>query len=367
MDRTVQVWRIEAPSAQLVRLHMFRGHSGAVTALAFSPDGRLLASGGKAHVRLWNVLDPPDSRILPVQPGRPVVRLAYRPDGKLLASSSLVPSIQLWSPIAGTLERTLPPPEEAPLTDLVFHSSRLVTATGSVTDTWDTQTGKKWFSLFPMNGGHGLAVTPDGRYLAGSRHRAVLVWDRAAIEKAQAQGASSAPPAKVTLPVEPNVFSLAFSPDGAWLATSTGLEPTSSTVRIWDVESGKVTRCLPLHRGMPADVAFSPDGVFLATSDGNEAKLWDRVSGELRRVLRGHAGFVWGVAFSPDGRRLATASADQTAKLWEMSDGQEVLTLSGHRGTVYRALFRPDGRQIATCSADGTVRLWDTELLSSPR
>ncbi len=362
----MQVWRVEGTPPVLTALHLFRGHGEPISALAFGADGRLIASGEKDDVRVWNALEPPDCRTLSAGPPVAVMRLVYRPDGRLLASSRLGNLINFWTLPDGKLARTLTVFDDdgegdASIIDVAFRNDHLFSATGSRTDVWESDKGTRRFSLFPMNGGHGLAVSRDGRRLACSKHLAVLVWDSEAIEQAQARGDKSAPPPALSLPVESNVFSLAFSPDGMWLATSTGQEPTRSIVRVWHLRTGKERLRLPEHHGMPADVTFSPDGRLLATSDGNEAKLWDSDSGELQRALRGHAGPIWGVAFSPDGRRLATASADRTAKLWELVDGQEVLTLSGHRGTVYRAIFHPDGRQIATCSADGTVRLWDAD------
>jgi tetratricopeptide (TPR) repeat protein len=113
------------------------------------------------------------------------------------------------------------------------------------------------------------------------------------------------------------------------------------------------------HTAEVLGVAFSPDGARLATtSHDRTAKVWDASSGRELLTLAGHTGVVLGVAFSPDGTRLATASRDQTAKVWDAFSGRERLTLAGHTAQVYNVVFSPDGARLATASDDGTVRVY---------
>ena len=153
--------------------------------------------------------------------------------------------------------------------------------------------------------------------------------------------------------------SLAFSPDGALLATSSN---TDHTVRLWDVESGQVMRTFsdsPSVYGM----TFSPDGALLALKGGGEVRLWDVESGEIVHTFSGQGRYMMSVAFSPDGALLATGGSDHTIKLWDADNWQEIGTLHGHSGGIFSLAFSPDGALLASGggNSDPTIKLWDVE------
>lgn len=149
---------------------------------------------------------------------------------------------------------------------------------------------------------------------------------------------------------------LAFSPDGAHLATGSD----DGTAIVWDLASSKPLLTLTGHQGPVYGINFSPDGTLLATpsADGT-ARIWDAATGDLLQTMSGHAGGIYEAQFSPDGKRLVTTSADMTAKVWDVQTGKELLTLKGNVSSVFWADFSPDGTHIITGSADGTTIVWD--------
>ncbi len=150
--------------------------------------------------------------------------------------------------------------------------------------------------------------------------------------------------------------SVAFSPDGARLATVGG----DAMVRLWDAATGAALGALAGHGDVVRSVTFSPNGERVATAswDGT-ARLWDAATGQQILMVEDRGRGLEDVAFSPDGAQLATADADGIAKIWSVESGQELQTLLGHVGAVLSLAYSPDGRRLASAGDDGTIRLWN--------
>jgi serine/threonine protein kinase/sugar lactone lactonase YvrE len=282
------------------------GHTNFVESVAFSPDGRWLASGSWDNtIKLWDVASGQNIRTL-TDHTYFVTSVAFSPDGRWLASGSSDQTIKLWDVASGQSLRTL-----------TGHASSVLE----------------------------VAFSPDGRWLAsGNYDKTVKLWDVATGREVRTLTGHTR-----------EVTNVVFSPDGRWLASGSD----DITIKLWDVATGQNIRTVTGHTSEVNSVAFSPDGRWLASgSSDTTIKLWDVASGQNIRTLTDHTSIVNDVAFSPDGRWLASGSWDHSIKLWNVASGQNVRTLTGHTRAVTSVAFSPDGRWLASGSLDKTIQLW---------
>jgi WD40 repeat protein len=153
------------------------------------------------------------------------------------------------------------------------------------------------------------------------------------------------------------INSVAFSSDGRYFLSGGG-----SSLRMWDIETGKVLQVFQVHSGPVYTTVFSPYGRYVLSGGGSTLHLWDIDMGRKLRLFEGHSGPVYSVAFSRDGSFAISGSADKTLRLWDVESGQEVRSFEGHSGPVYSVAFSRDGSFAISGSADNTLRLWDIDM-----
>jgi WD40 repeat protein/serine/threonine protein kinase len=294
-------------------LNTLEGHTDTVDAVAVSPDGRLIASGGWDYtLRLWDRDTGNELRTL--QSDGFVEQISFSPDGRFVACAG---------------------------------------RNGVGAHVWNTSTGER-VERCSLPSNHAVAYSPDGARIAagGYHHEPLRVWDTETGRLLREW-----PDVKRIRPL-----GIAWSPDSKTIATAR----SDGTLILLDAESGQVVRSFAGHTLDVKRVAFSPDGRFLAsTSYDTTLRIWSVESGEQYRLFDERGQTFNGVAFSPDSRRVASAGTS-AVRVWDLASGEPEAVRLGHADVLNTLVFTPDGKRIVTASHDRTVKIWDARPLEEP-
>ncbi len=317
-DQTVTTQETTATS-QSQPPFTYKGHAKEVEAVAWSPDGKRIASGSAdTTVQVWDASD--GSHVFTYHGhSSTVTSVAWSPDGKRIASGS----------------------------------GDLLSSTDTTVQVWDASDGSHIFTYH----GHSQTVTsvawsPDGKRIASgsgdpfsSTDTTVQVWDASDGSHAFTYHGHSS-----------TVTSVAWSPDGQRIASGSD----DNTVQVWNASDGSHAFAYRGHSGSVNAVAWSPDGKRIASgsSDGT-VQVWNASDGSHVFTYTGDPLYgVDTVAWSPDSKRIASGSSDGTVQVWNASDGSNAFTYTGHSSTVTSVAWSPDGQRIASGSDDNTVQVW---------
>ncbi|HMA38310.1 MAG TPA: hypothetical protein VKY74_27935, partial [Chloroflexia bacterium] len=366
-DGSARLW--DLATGRTVRT--FAGPAGPVRAIAIAPDGRLLLTGGGADgsARLWDLATGQPIRAFAGHTAA-VTGVAFAPDGHTALTGSADRTARLWDVQTGQALRTFPGHTDL-VSGVAFTPDGRAVVTSSMDKTvrlWDAQTGAPirtfgdglhWFPA--------VTVSPDGqRVIAASIGGGVQVWDRQGAKPVQ------------TFMANGEFLSVAVSPDNRWLLAGN----VAGAVWVWDLAAGRELRIFTGHTDGVGGVAFTPDSKSIVTGSTDQtARLWDLPApaggpgaGAAGPPPGSGAGPQTGgpptaapvggpamLAVAPDGQSAATSSAAKTITLWELPSGRQVHAFPGYPTDIVGLAFAPAGQGLLIVGGDGQVQLWDTQ------
>ena len=355
-DCIICMWEIDTGS----RVRTFNGHSRGVNGIALTLDGVYVVSGSWDNsVKIFELST---GKLLATLEGHEdrVTGVGVTPDGRSIVSGSWDGTLKRWDLDTRKLIYSINAfTERIDSIALSADGSHIVSGSfNGLLKIWELSTGELIATLPRQEGAiRYVAFSPFGkRVISCPSSNSITVWDWTGAELRQAEEGHIDEGH-----IDP-VTDIAISPDASLIATSS----FDQTIKLWERETGRLTRTLQGHESWVQAVTISPDGRFVITASGgidddskdNTVRIWELGTGTLKSVLEGHTKSVECVAITPDGQFVVSGSED-TIKIWEFQSGRLIRTLNKRR--VESVAISPDGRRIISGAGDGTIDVWELD------
>ncbi|KAI9658392.1 MAG: hypothetical protein M1821_002525 [Bathelium mastoideum] len=330
-------------------IQILEGHSGSVISVAFSSDGKQIASASEDNtIKVWDVERGGAAYTLEGH-SHFVLFVAFSPNNNQIVSASKDKTIKIWDTKKGDILCTLRGHSDDVLAAVFSPDSEQIASISRDTTIriWDAKR-QGFLYEFKDHSGSVLAIafsSDSKRIVSASADRTIRLWD--------------AKRGEILHIFEGHLLevkAVAFSPNDEQIVSAS----EDTTIRTWDTKKGAVLSVFEGHSKAVDAVVFSIDGKQIASASLDQTvRVWDVERGRLLHTLKNNSDEVGVVAYNPNGKQIAFASWD-TVQMWN-TEGRELCLFKGHSDPIGAIVFSPNGKQIASASEDRTVRVWDTE------